>query len=142
MADFYIADTVRFLHDTIDGETVLIDAEKGHLFLFAGTGPGLWQRLAAGGTIDEVVAESTTRYGDAAGRPTRQFIEKLVEAKLLRCGVPSSAMSVGIQATVWPATFVAPTFERYDEISDIISMDPIHEVDPAKGWPHPPDGKA
>ena len=35
-----------------------------------------------------------------------------------------------------PETFVAPQIEKYDEISDIIAMDPIHDVDPTKGWPH------
>ena len=136
MADLYFADTGRFPHDTIDGETVLIDAEKGHLFLFTGTGPCLWQRLASGGTIDDVVAESTARYGEAAGTPTRQFLEKLIEAHMLRPNVPPSSTSAEIPTAPWPATFVAPTFERYDEISDILSMDPIHEVNPAQGWPH------
>ncbi len=132
----YFADVDRFPHETIDGETVLIDAEKGYLFLFAGTGPLLWQRFTTGGTIDEVVAESTARYGESAELPTRQFLEQLAEAQLLRPGAESSTMQDEIVAGVWPDTFVAPSIERYDEISDIIAMDPIHEVDPAQGWPH------
>jgi hypothetical protein len=27
--------------------------------------------------------------------------------------------------------------ERYDDIADIIAMDPIHEVDENAGWPKP-----
>lgn len=138
VADSYFADTSRFPHETIDGETVLIDSAKGHLFLFAGTGPWLWQRLIAGGTIDEVVAESTVRYGDAAGDPTRQFLDNLIEAQMILPGTPPSAEAAEVHTSPWPAGFVAPVIERYDEISDIISMDPIHEVDPAKGWPHRP----
>jgi len=35
----------------------------------------------------------------------------------------------------WPDSFVPPGLEKYDDIADIITMDPIHDVDPAKGWP-------
>ena len=140
MADAYFADTGRFPHETIDGETVLIDAAKGHLFLFAGTGPWLWQRLIASGTIDEVVAESTARYGDCAVEPTRFFLGQLAEAQMLLPGTPPSSAAAEVHSAPWPATFAAPAIERYDEIADIISMDPIHDVDPAKGWPHRPDG--
>jgi len=141
VADFYLANTSRFPHETIDGETVLIDATKGHLFLFAGTGPRLWQRFIAGATIDGVVAESIARYGESAEAPTREFLTQLVEAELIRPG--ASTPTAGPEISVdWPDTFEAPVIERYDEISDIISMDPIHEVDPDKGWPHRPDDKA
>ena len=141
MTDFFCADTSRFPYETIDGETVLIDSAKGHLFLFAGTGPALWQRLIAGGTIDEVVAESIARYGESAESPTRQFLEQLAEAEMIRPG-NSAPATIGEIAVDWLDTFAAPVIERYDEISDIISMDPIHEVDPAKGWPHRLDDKA
>ena len=36
----------------------------------------------------------------------------------------------------WPDTFVAPTLERYEDIADIIAMDPVHDIDTTKGWPH------
>ena len=141
MADFYLADASRFPHETIDGETVLIDATKGHLFLFAGTGPRLWQRFIAGATIDGVVAEAIARYGDSAEAPTREFLDELVDAEMIRPGASTPTASAEISID-WPDTFEAPVIERYDEISDIISMDPIHEVDPDKGWPRGPDGRA
>ncbi len=141
MTDFYCADSSRFPYETIDGETVLIDSAKGHLFLFAGTGPSLWQRLIAGGTIDAVVAESIGRYGESAELPTRQFLEQLAETGMIRPGT-AAPTTIGETPVDWPATFAAPVIERYDEISDIISMDPIHEVDPAKGWPHRLDDNA
>ena len=139
MVDSYFADTTRFPHETIDGETVLIDSTKGHLYLFAGTGPWLWQRLITGGTLEEVVAESVARYGEPAGEPTRHFLDTLTEAQMLLPGAPPSAQVAEVHPTPWPAAFAAPVIERYDEISDILSMDPIHEVDPAKGWPHRPE---
>jgi hypothetical protein len=139
--DMYFADTGRFPHETIDGETVLIDSVKGRLFLLSGIGSWLWQRFIPGGIIDGVVAESIVRYGEATEVPIRQFLQELVEEQMLRPGFPPSAPPAEIPAD-WPDAFEPPVIERYDDIADIMSMDPIHEVDPVKGWPHKPDGTA
>lgn len=135
MANIRFADTARFPHDTIDGETVLIDSEKGHLFLFLGVGPKLWEHLLAGTSDEALVNEVTARYGAAAAAPTRAFLDALEQAQMLR-DEPSPSAAPASASTAWPETFVAPILERYDQIADIISMDPIHEVDPNKGWPH------
>ena len=40
-----------------------------------------------------------------------------------------------VAPTAWPSDYVAPQVERYDDIADIMMMDPIHEVDKTLGWP-------
>jgi hypothetical protein len=134
MSGIRFADTGRFPNDTIDGETVLIDAEKGHLFLFTGIGPQIWQRLGSGMTPDTLVDEVASRYGESAAAPTRTFLEALEGAEMLRSDAPSDQSPA--PAVSWPSAFVVPALEQYDQIADIISMDPIHEVDSSKGWPH------
>ncbi len=141
MSQIRFADTGRFPNDTIDGETVLIDSSKGHLFLFTGIGPQLWQRLATGVSVDTLVEEISTRYGPTAAAPTRSFFEALDQAQMLRNDPPPSATPAQPSSLVWPENFESPAMEHYDQIADIISMDPIHEVDPAKGWPHRPGDK-
>ena len=141
MVNIRFADTARFPHDTIGGETVLIDSENGHLFLFLGIGPQVWERLLAGASVDGLVNEVGSRYGAAAAAPTRAFLDALEQAEMLCNDLAPSAAPASASAT-WPEIFVAPTLERYDQIADIISMDPIHEVDPSKGWPHLPGEKA
>jgi hypothetical protein len=134
MSDIRFADTGRFPNDTIDGETVLIDVEKGHLFLFTGIGPLIWQRLGSGISAQVLVDEIASRYGESAAAPTRTFIESLEAAEMLRGDAPSDQPPPADVS--WPSSFVAPALEQYDQIADIISMDPIHEVDSSKGWPH------
>jgi hypothetical protein len=56
--------------------------------------------------------------------------------------LPPSTPPAQASSRVWPENFESPAMEHYDQIADIISMDPIHEVDPAKGWPHRPGDKA
>jgi hypothetical protein len=134
MSDLRFADTGRFPNDTIDGETVLIDTQKGHLFLFTGIGPQIWERFGSGISPEALVDEVASRYGESAAAPTRAFLESLHVAEMLRGDGPSGQPPAADVS--WPSVFVAPALEQYDQIADIISMDPIHEVDSSKGWPH------
>jgi hypothetical protein len=127
------ADTARFPSDTLEGETVLIDSVRGHLFLFTGIAPHIWQAFTEGSATDALVAAVGQRYGDAAIISTRTFIETLEHAEML-VDVRSPAAEDASLGD-WPPVFVPPAMERYEDIADIIAMDPIHEVDQAQGWP-------
>jgi hypothetical protein len=127
------ANTARFPSDTLDGETVLIDATRGHLFLFSGIASHLWQAFIVGRAPDALVAEVVRRYGDEAMASTEAFITELERAEMLTDVQPAS---VADATTVdWPSVFAAPAIERFEDIADIIQMDPIHDVDHAQGWP-------
>jgi len=132
MAEFLIANTARFPHDTIDGETLLIDSETGHLLMMTGVGPLLWQRLLGGVAVEPLAVEVADRFGPAAGEACRSFLLALAEA-----GVAIPATQTVAEAPVpgWPESFVSPVLERYDDIANIIAMDPIHDVDQSAGWP-------
>jgi hypothetical protein len=133
MTPLRYADTARFPSDTLEGETVLIDSTRGHLFLFTGIAPHIWQAYTNGSTTESLIAAVVARYGEEAMAPTRAFIAALESAEmLLDAQPPATADSAPGD---WPAVFVPPTMERYEDIADIIAMDPIHEVDQIQGWP-------
>jgi hypothetical protein len=72
------------------------------------------------------------RYDEAAGAAAGAFIDELVGA-----GVVVEGPGADPAATAaWPAAYAAPGLERYDEIADIMAVDPVHEVDESQGWPH------
>jgi len=133
MTELLSANAARFPHDTIDGETVLIDSETGHLLLMTGVGPLLWQRLLGGGVaVEALAAETVARFGPEAGEACRAFLRTLAEGQLV---VPAAAESAEAAVLDWPDSFAPPMLERYDDIADIMAMDPIHDVDPKSGWP-------
>ncbi len=128
------ANARKFPHDTVDGETVIIDSVHGRLFLLTGSGPWIWQRMVRGATIDGLADDAESRFGPEAGAQVRAFLEALAEHGMLTQeaqDVPEASADVPLQEP-----FAPPQLEKYDEISDIIAMDPIHDVDPNKGWPH------
>jgi hypothetical protein len=132
MSEQLVVNVSRFPHETIDGETILIDAESGHLILLTGFAAVLWSHLV-GSTSSEVLASAVdARFGTDAAEATRRFIQELRAAEIV---VPTTdAGSDAISPLPWPERFTAPVLERYDDIANIIAMDPIHDVGPA-GWP-------
>lgn len=140
MTELVFTDSQRFPHETIDGETIIIDAESGRLFLLTGVGPWLWSKLAAGASFEALVDELTAKYSADSASPTLAFLSSLKELGLLR-STPGAAAPV-MDAPALPDLFVAPALEKYDDIADIIAMDPIHDIEPSRGWPHRPNDEA
>src|SRR5690242_14753538 len=118
MTEFLIANTARFPHDTIDGETLLIDSESGHLLMMTGVGPLLWQRLLGGVAVEPLAAEVADRFGPAAEEDCRSFLRALAEAGVV---IPATAAAEA-PALDWPDSFATPVLERYDDIANIIAM--------------------
>jgi hypothetical protein len=134
---FIGVDASRCNHDTVDGETVILDATNGVLTLLVGIGPLIWERLVGGADRGSLVAEVTDMYGDAAAADTNSFLDELIGAELV---VQVDHLAPSPTPASWSAVYVAPQIERYDDIADIMTMDPIHEVDKTLGWPRPVDG--
>jgi hypothetical protein len=132
MTDYLIANTTRYPHETIDGETLLIDSETGHLLLISGIGPSIWDRLVAGVAAEPLIAEVSVLFGAEAGTACRAFLDALADAQVV---VRTESVSSPASALAWPAAYAPPVLERFDDIANIIAMDPIHDVDQTAGWP-------
>jgi hypothetical protein len=127
------ADQGRFPSETIDGETVLIDADRGHLFLLTGLGPWLWSRFAESVARDIVLGEVESAFGGDAAAECGTFIDSMRELDLL---VESDQTAGSGSPPPLPAVWAPPSLETFEDVSEIIQMDPIHEADPDTGWPH------
>ena len=125
----------RANHDTVDGETLVLDPTTGVLTMLGGIGPCIWERLVAGVDRSTLLDELDGIYGDAAAADAAWFLDELVASGLVEEIEPvASATTPALGA--WPTQYEPPHTERYEEIADIMTMDPIHEVDPSLGWPH------
>ena len=52
-------------------------------------------------------------------------------------GVYAAACTVnGHRYPVALSIGTTPTFEKHVDMQDLLTLDPIHDVDLAKGWPH------
>jgi len=131
-------DPVRIVHETIEGETILIDLETGIYYSLRGSGAEIWNLLIAGITEAEVVAEMQRRYGsevEAVAATTEQLIEDLLAENLLELAEPGTEpVSAPPRPESANGLFEPPTLERYTDMEYFLLLDPIHEVH-AGGWP-------
>lgn len=150
----------QVVHETIDGETILIHLGSGAYYSLAGCGADIWELLAAGAGIEEVVASTQTRYDadpEQIAQPVRALIDELLAEELIldaSSTVPqdaqpgakavetTTASSAGIDrsgsATSTP--FVAPVLHKYTDMQQFMLVDPLHDVEQDVGWPHLKDG--
>ncbi len=136
----FTVDPRRVVHETIDGETILIDLETGTYFSLRGCGSQVWALLASGWSETDVVAEMQRRYtsaGEAVGAAVAETIVRLADEGLLEDAgteIDSPAGDIETEAAT-PGPYVPPVLERYTDMQYFLLLDPIHEVQDG-GWPH------
>jgi len=130
-----VIDSKRFAVDTFDGETIVMDLVGGRLYLFEGSASTFIESLIASTSVavgEKAIAE---KYGEHQRQMFLDFVQSLLEKKILTESSDDSAGSAPSPHFVWPEMLGELVVTEYDDMSSIITMDPIHDVDPNKGWP-------
>jgi hypothetical protein len=125
------------VHDTIDGETVVIHPVTGIYYSLSGTASWIWDRLARGWDTPSILTALQSAYPQEPESVIHEsyeaFLQELAKEQLV---VPASqavtAAEPGSQPDGQP--FVAPVLQRYQDMQELLLLDPIHEVE-ASGWP-------
>jgi Coenzyme PQQ synthesis protein D (PqqD) len=118
-----------------DDEIVLANYENGLYYSLTGAGADIWLALKAGCTAEDIIAAFSARYPQFIGvvaAAVPAFIDQLLaEGIVTRLGESPprqewSPMGIG--------AFLQPVCERFDDLRDLLLLDPIHEVGEG-GWP-------
>lgn len=125
------------VHDTIDGEALIINLETGRYYTLEGVGAAAWHALEGGLSAAElavIVAEQLARDVEDVADAVAALLGELLAEGLVRTSDGEGP---------WPdfegPALAAPSVEglslrTYDELQELLLIDPIHEVDDA-GWP-------
>jgi hypothetical protein len=143
----FTVDPTRIVHETIDGETILISLENGVYYSLRGSGPEIWDLIVAGLSEGEATAEMQRRHADDASlvaEATRELVGELVRENLIAdAGLNGNGNGNGNghhapappASQDAPAQFAAPVLQKFTDMEFFLQLDPVHEVD-AAGWPH------
>jgi hypothetical protein len=140
----------QVIHETIDGEVIIINLATGTYYSLKGSGAEIW------GLIQQPSGITGSDLVDALGarfRATRGELEAAVEpflAELRSEGLVALAeQSSGSARVVEPSrsndhengvpAFTSPTLEKFTDMQDLVLLDPVHEV-AETGWPLRRDG--
>ena len=106
--------------DPVDGEVIIINLDTGMYFRAQGHGALAWSCVVSGALLRD--QPSAAHPGLAA------FVADLLGHELIR---PVPATTDGV-ATQLDGDLV---LEAYADLKDLLNLDPVHESDPAAGWP-------
>ena len=140
MADT-VADVIRVspwvTHERLDDEVIAINLETGAYYALDDVAADCWIVAAGGAEVDDLVAIVVERYEvdePRAREEIQRFVDELVDERLVMTddGVHGGAPS--LPAATGQRPYVTPAVQKYDDLEDLLLLDPIHEVDEA-GWP-------
>lgn len=124
--------------ETIDGEVVIINMERGTYFSIRGIGTYVWSGLVLGLAPQEIAQNIQNVNVDAtgAGEDVERFVETLLADGLLRrCKDPIRREHATNVCTIPNGAYRPPELEKFTDMESLLLLDPIHDVD-QKGWPH------
>ena len=129
-------DPQRVVHETIDGETILIHLKTGAYFSLSGCGPEIWSLLVDGWSDEAASEELERRYPgiDGVTEATGAFVRDLVREELLEESAEGGEEPPGAELPSG-RPFEPPRVKKYTDMQYFLLLAPIHEVE-AAGWPH------
>jgi hypothetical protein len=144
VAERFTVKADRIIHESLGGEVVVIDLGSGTYYSMRGTAGAIWEAVVAGSTVGETAGRVASAY-DTGGSDVRPsvlgFLELLEHHGLVARSEagdrPAPTASAAGGAGLPP--YEEPELGVFSDMQDLILLDPVHDVDPDEGWPHPID---
>jgi len=135
----YTTSVPDVVSEIFDGEAVIANYHSGLYYSVSRSGSLIWQALGSGLTPSQIVRWLSAHFKDQAGEldaVVADFIDRLSAEGLVLETAATTA-----DATPLPvlegARFELPALERFDDLQELLLLDPVHDVD-ATGWPRQP----
>ena len=139
----------KVVNETIDGEVVILNLERGHYYSLTSVGMEIWTLIEHQASVPEILAALGERYDhdpEQLHRSVADLIAEFEREELVQeaNGGPASAPASvngrrGDEAGP-KRVFEPPVLRKYTDMEDLLLLDPIHDADET-GWPAPrPDG--
>lgn len=120
------------IHETLGDEVIIANLDSGIYYSLRGAGIVFWQLLIAGYSTNNILKMCQEKWDEDQTSAFEALVVQLIEGNLIR---QSSMEQIPSTFEIsWPETFSPPLFEKYEEMKDLLILDPIHEVDEL-GWP-------
>lgn len=139
MTDLYRIKSTDIMHETIDGEVVIIHLDRGIYYSSDGAGALLWGQLEHASSLDSLSAWAGQHF---AGSPAQvrpaidAFVSQLLEEGLIALTASDEVLSpVAGAVAAGSIPWTDPVLQKYTDMEQLLLLDPIHEVEDT-GWPN------
>lgn len=134
----FVINTAHVSSEIFGEEAVVVNFMTGKYFGMTGSAPVIWQLFETPITRDDVIDKLTGLKGQ-----TNEFIEHvqsfidvlLQENLIIDSGISNFDKLQSITVTIDHDDLQIPVLEIYDDLQELIVLDPVHDADPERGWP-------
>jgi hypothetical protein len=123
-------------------EVILLNLQSGRYYSLDPIGMVCWDYLIQGVRLQDVVAHIHTHYRERVDTEdiSQDLCALLSEFQAEQLIRPSkTARAIGESAepkTKLPAEYARPALAKFDDVAEMLLLDPVHDVGDA-GWPNP-----
>jgi hypothetical protein len=138
---YYRIDRSKILFEQFEDETVLINTETGFYYSLSSEGSQILRLIDEGCPADalpSVLFEATDEFASIDSEISNFLANLADEGIIVPCAVghKNSAGVLGDKPRYAnPAQFKAPVLQRFDDVRELLLIDPVHQVDQEYGWP-------
>ena len=127
------------VHETIDGETVIVDMANGTYYRLEGAAAAAWPHLAAGATAADLGGHLAAQFEATAAEIEKAVAEFLTALEGYELIAPASSPPPAAAPASAGAKRAFPglAIHRFTDFQELFFIDPVHEVDET-GWPPQP----
>ena len=136
--------TPQVISEYFDNEVVIINFDNGNYYSLEKVGADIWGLIKNGANLGRIIRGLTRQYEGGTEKIEKAvcvFMDELTRENLIvpdPIGKPESNPEGDPEGKAPGETarqnFPIPRLNRYDDMQDLILLDPIHEVDES-GWP-------
>ena len=137
----YKINSPHIVHDTFDGETILVNLKNGNYYSFDKLGVVIWELIEMNAGLEKISGIFSQKFLDAAKKAetdVQAFIQNLLDEKLIVEDSGSATMDLTDEQISEKmkefASYESPVMNKYTDMQDMLLLDPIHDTD-EKGWP-------
>ena len=130
----------RVIFENVDDELILVHMERGTYYSTDEVGALLWSLIERGASAEDLGGALAARYDadpETIAGAVADFLAQLLQEELVaveEAAVPSPPWAPEPQTE--RRAFRPPVLNAYQDMQDMLSLDPIHDVE-AAGWPVP-----
>jgi len=132
---YYTTQVPMLVSRQFDDEVILANFETGIYYSLTGIAVDIWLGLRSGATVKEIVTAFAAFDGpdvEDIEQSIASFIEQLLNEKII---IPQEQRpDVTSWSPQFTISFSRPVLERFDDLRELLFLDPVHDVSEA-GWP-------
>ena len=137
----YQIDRTRIVFEQFEDETVLVNTENGFYYSLSPSGSDILRLLEDGCPVEDLVHGLVGNSHDISQMEVliESFVQRLTSEGIVvdRASDHPFDTNGEHRAPLYAesAVFLPPALDRFDDVRDLLLIDPIHQVDEEYGWP-------